>query len=152
MRDWWKQAKGRAKLCYRASQPQAFQISSDITYKLMLLATHATPSLSNSHVSFNSQRSSKEGRGAELCLLSLSRFASSLHRAGLEMQIGGSPSVLWRLLTKGRIASCLGHKLGQISLLLHEIIMEKTHNCGAWNRSIHIVYGYLYASKSVTSK
>lgn len=95
MKDWWEQGNGRAKLCYRASQPQAFQISSDITYELMLLATHATPSLRNSQIPFNSQRSSEEGRGAELCPLSFSWCASSLHRAGLEMQIGESPSVLW---------------------------------------------------------
>lgn len=95
MKDWWKQAKGRAKLCYRASQPQAFQISSDITYKLMLLAAHATPALSNSHISFNSQRSSKERRGAELCLLSSSPFASSLHRAGLKCRSEGALPSKW---------------------------------------------------------
>lgn len=150
MKDWWKQAKGRAKLCYRASQPQTFQISSDTTYKLMLLATHATPSLSNSQISFNSQRSFEEGSGAELCLLSFSLFASSLHRFRNADQ--REPFRPCGLLTKGRFASCLGHKLGQISLLLHEIIMEKNHKCGAWNGNIHIVYGYLYPPKSVTSK
>lgn len=149
MKDWWKQAKGRAKLCYWASQPQAFQISSDITYKLMFLATHATPSLSNSHISFYSQRRSEEWKGAELCLLSFSRFASSLHRAGLEMQIGGSPFVLWPPDQGQDCQLSWSQVRSNITSPWNE--HDKTPQLAAWNINIHLVC-CLYAPKSVTSK